>query len=930
MFTSIPARFIYILLVISHCSGGNDELFERFQNPPAESQPFVRWWWNGNCVEEKEIIRELDILKAAGIGGIEINPIAMPADAVTTDSKSLTWGSLEWAQMVKAAIDGARERDMITDVIIGTGWPFGGKFLTSDEQIKGAVLNTIPVEGPSQFKGTIDGLAKILKRGDVFNPEAEDNPPRAHVLFMQLIPENVNKLNQCIDVTDQCDAKGRISIEVPAGKYILALGTIHSGTGFRTVSHGAPGADGPCLDHYNQAAVRKYCDRLADALEPVLGRPLGRHIRALFVDSIELSGSNWTDDFLEEFRRRNGYDLEPYFPFVLYVDTYQGYQTGWTSDAAFNDTIDRVRYDYNKTLVDIFLERFTTTYHQWCNDHGMLSRYQAYGTPWLMGMALGYMIPDIPESNNWLFSPDAYTHGYNIWNKYTSTGGHLTGRRIISCEAMTNTRGVFQATLDMFKQADDLNFIMGINHSVLHGFNYSPPEAGFPGWVRYGAYFSEQNTWWRYFKLWAAYNARLSAVFQSTRPVVDYAVLAPTADIWRTAGLARVPFHLTPWYCHRLWEPIHQNGGSVDYISETVLQSAEMKQSKMYYGPMQYKVVIVCDAETIQPQTALALEKFAQSGGKIVFVDAVPHRSPSLTNAEANDRIVHETCAQLVKFYEKNVFHIVGPENQEHMIGWVQALIDKVGIEPVVRIRNPHPSLYQIHHRLQEKDIVFFTNADNEQDVSFEVELRTDNKIPWQWNPETGEKSVFPHTAPDKLNITLGSVESLLLVFESGRKSGKGKARTVDWSDYEEIDTEWVCHFQHTKEEPFTRTLTRLIDFSRSDDVMLQTFAGTVSYSSEIDLQDPGRVCLDLGKVFGVSEVSINGQQLGSRWYGRHMYDAGPAIQAGKNSVEIKVTTVLYNYMKSLSDNPTAQRWTESTKSVPAGMLGPVRLYARL
>ena len=70
-------------------------------------------------------------------------------------------------------------------------------------------------------------------------------------------------------------------------------------TGFRNVFYGAPGSDGPVLDHYNKEAVRKYMDRLSDALETVIGGKLGDKVRALFCDSIELSGANWTADFKE-------------------------------------------------------------------------------------------------------------------------------------------------------------------------------------------------------------------------------------------------------------------------------------------------------------------------------------------------------------------------------------------------------------------------------------------------------------------------------------------------------------------------------------------------------------------------------------------------------------------------------------------------------
>ena len=53
-----------------------EEYFRGFQNPPVNSRLFVRWWWNGNRLDKDEVLRELDVMKAAGIGGVEINPIA--------------------------------------------------------------------------------------------------------------------------------------------------------------------------------------------------------------------------------------------------------------------------------------------------------------------------------------------------------------------------------------------------------------------------------------------------------------------------------------------------------------------------------------------------------------------------------------------------------------------------------------------------------------------------------------------------------------------------------------------------------------------------------------------------------------------------------------------------------------------------------------
>ena len=74
------------------------------------------------------------------------------------------------------------------------------------------------------------------------------------------------------------------------------------------------------------------------------------------------------------------------------------------------------------------------------------------------------------------------------------------------------------------------------------------------------------------------------------------------------------------------------------------------------------------------------------------------------------------------------------------------------------------------------------------------------------------------------------------------------------------------------------------------------------------------------------AEVALNGKPLGVRWYGRHIYDGRDALKQGKNTLEIKVTTVLSNYLRSLKDNPNAMRFGHWYQPKPAGLVGPVRL----
>ena len=128
-----------------------NEILSGFKNPPCDSRVFVRWWWNGNRLSEKEILRELDVMKAAGIGGVEINPIAFPGGTDPVGYKVLTIFDDEWLEMLKVALQGAKDRGMICDMIVGSGWPFGGEFLKKEEQTQMLTIETIDLKGGEKY-----------------------------------------------------------------------------------------------------------------------------------------------------------------------------------------------------------------------------------------------------------------------------------------------------------------------------------------------------------------------------------------------------------------------------------------------------------------------------------------------------------------------------------------------------------------------------------------------------------------------------------------------------------------------------------------------------------------------------------------------------------------------------------------------------------
>ena len=926
-----------LVIILCNCSqnqntGDQSEqnLFNGFINPPYESRPFVRWWWNGNHISAGEIKRELDILHSAGIGGVEINPIAMPEDAVDINTEPIKWLSREWNELFALAATEAHKRGMTADVIVGSGWPFGGEFLNEQETIQRVITNKISCSGGDNIY--LSGQDLINKALEAQNPRSgAEQSKSSEVLFIQLVPEDVNSLEEISDLTDQFKENNILNLVVPQGNYKLVYGIRQRG--HRKVVHGALGAAGPVMDHYKRNVTLSYLNRLKKISEDT-GIPLKELIRALFCDSIELAGANWTDGFNDIFFREYNYRIDPYLSFLFY-DPHEGYEP-LNYDPAFSDKILRARYDYNNLLVKVFLENFTETFQQFCTDNGLLCRYQAYGTPFLMGMMEGNMIPDIPESNNWIYSSDMNAdqwewnqqHGYMIWNLYAASGGHLTGRDIISCEAMTNTRGVFKTSLEEIKQHDDMNFITGINHSVLHGFNYSPPEAGFPGWVRYGAYFSEQNTWWPYFSKWADYNARLSYIFQQSQPVKNIAIIPPQGDIWANKGLTRVPFHTEPWYCFRLWESLSQAGNSCDYISGKIVREGSVKEGFLEYGPMSYQAVILSSISSMEPETAIALEKFVESGGRVVVIDSIPKRSLSMADAGSGDKKVRNVFSEMSENHKGQYFFVESPASESELLSWTNRLLEKINIEKDVNIVNPDKNIYQIRKKTGDKDIYFFTNSNRTKTISLKTTFPVKNKTPWRWNPENGTRNVFPYSKKENnLNIELAPLESLLLIFDGGLKGKPARINEPPQTVHKIIEGPWHTTFKHVDGSEFNHTFDELTEFGTSPDPRFGTFAGTVSYITKFESDGHGNR-LELGQTNkGVTEVYINDKPAGMNWYGKPVFQISNLLKKGENILKIRYTTVLSNYVRSLNENATAKKWTAGYEQIACGLEGEVKIY---
>lgn len=910
------------------------ELFAQFQRPDADARPFVRWWWNGGRVTEAELSRELDVMKAAGIGGVEINTIGMPPGATPASLARFpahTWLGPSWARLVKVAVQEAHARGMTVDLLVGSGWPLGGRFLTIDQQTQRVRLVKREVVGPAVLTLSREELAAP----DPTRRARDEVPPaRQELVFLRLLPAGAlaGAFQPGVEALPPAD-QATLRLEIPPGPHTLYVGFREQG--FTHVKLGAPGADGPVLDHFNADAVRHYLNELATKLGPALGGKLGKGLRALFIDSLELDHANWTGDLPAVFAQRRGYDLRPYLPFVLDADVA-------SAESPFMRDVRRARHDFVRTLVELFEERFLATFVSFCEAQGVLARVQAYGRE--THPLHGGMRVHLPEGETWLWhdekNPARIRVESTVVNKYVSSAAHLTGKARVSFEAMTNAVPVFRETLADFKRGLDASLLAGLNHPILHGFNYTPPEAGFPGWVRFGSYLNERVPWWPAFRRFADYAARLGSVLRATKPEAQVAVLAPRADEWSRFGMLYQPFPEThfPWYQYALASALAHAGYGSDFVSERVLQDARIVEGRLTYGPQSYELIVVEHATSLEPDTAEVLVNFVARGGRVLFVGQPPVEAPGLRDAARQGARVSAALASLAAQRNGRVHVVEAPDESQGypgLVRWVQRHMVATGIKSPVQLSEVSPQVAQIHHRDERHDLFFFANLDVDEAHSFEARFPAARGQPWRWDPETGLRQPYPHVREGRVLIHLAPQTSLLLVFQAEAPQGEFVAGTwpapgdpPQGRSQTPLLGPWTVAFHPANQgAPFTRTFPTLIDLSQQPDPALAAFGGVAIYTTHVEGHHGSEeLLLDLGAVHAVSELSVNGQRLGTRWYGRHRYALGTHLRPGPNTISVRVSTGLANLMKAKKDDPAAQRWAHWFAPLPTGLLGPVTL----
>ena len=221
-----------------------------------------------------------------------------------------------------------------------------------------------------------------------------------------------------------------------------------------------------------------------------------------------------------------------------------------------------------------------------------------------------------------------------------------------------------------------------------------------------------------------------------------------------------------------------------------------------------------------------------------------------------------------------------------------------------------------------------------ETDVTFPRSI-TSGKHAWVYDPATGTRTALKLDSNGKVHFRFGPSETYLIVFnKDGRASSKRNPSPVILSAAKDLGTAtgpWTLTLHQPQlDSTWTATLDTLQDFKDMKDSSFVNFMGTVVYKTTVTLDGKDLPkYIDLGKVADICELKVNGKDAGMKWFGERIYDISPYVRGGENTIEVKVTTLMGNYIQTLKDNRAAQRFVlrRNQPYVSAGLIGPVKLY---
>lgn len=899
------SKIFYLLLLTISCTYNSfaQQNVSVWPKSSSINQPWARWWWMGSAVDKPSLKKSLSDFQKAGIGGVEITPIY---GVKGEENNFIDYLSPKWLEMLDYTIHIADSLHMQVDMVLGTGWPYGGSHVTLPHAATKLIVEKYTVKKGETFDKKI-----------AVDETKEKNP--AQLLYVVAHGND----GTYTDLTSQITSN---QLNWKAKKSDCTIYAVFSGKTGQQVKRAAPGGKGYTLDHYSQEALNEYVVPFDKAFKGLEGK-----IRAIFNDSYEVYGTDFTPNFFNEFKTRRGYDLKEQLPSLL--------------DETDNAISNRIRSDYRQTLSDLLLNQFDKPWTQWANAKNFKTKLQAHGSP---GNLIDlYASADIPECETFGSMPFDIP-GFRrekediregdadpVMLKFSSSAAHISGKNLVSSETFTWLREHFKTALSQCKpEAEDL-MLNGVNHIFLHGSTYSPERAAWPGWKFYASVnFNANNTIWEDAPSLFSYISNCQSMLQQGKSDNETLLYWPIFDTWdkNLKGTLFFQFKihsLSEWLYETSFYDTTRNlikkGYGVDFISDNFIAQAKVVDGKIVLPGGIFKTLIVPDCKKMPLATLQKLIALQKAGASIIF-EGLPESVPGFYEYQKQEQEL-KTLLTENKEIVKPTLDIFKALEEAQV--YPETLVE-TGLKYTRRTVDGEKLYYLVNH--------------SSKTVDGFIPLQIANK----------EVVILDPLTKDFGNAIVNKTDNNTLVklkIEPGQSfflKTENTASQKKWNYFEPIanavplNGKWQLTFDKGGPKlPTSATFTNLESWTKLSPEA-EAFSGSATYTLTFD--NPNAKAenwsLNLGDVRESAKVWLNGDFIGTAWSVPYKLVTGK-LKPGKNILKIQVTNLGANRVRDMELK--GQEWKifyeinmvdkdykkfDATKwsPMPSGLLGPVTI----
>lgn len=812
-----------------------------FYKPEDEFSPIPFWFWN-DFIEESEISKQINDFKKKGVMGFVIHPrIGIP--------REIQYLSDRFLDLIKFAVKIASKNGMKVILYDEGMYPSGsahGLVVKDNPEYASCGLRMIEIKCNDTCEVKLD----ILKNENVIL-----------VLAVEKLSENKIKLNSSIKL-EYCN--GKINFVKPKNENWSVLVFVETNTcgTIRGIHFGEDDLepDAPASsDLLNPESVKKFIHITYDRYYSVLHEYFGNTIIAMFTDEPDVLGRNpkqgikpWTPGFLKYYLENNNSEMDLS---VLWFD-------------AGEDT-EKKRRKYQK-VINRRLE--FSYYHQislWCEEHGIALTGHPHESDDI-GLLKYFHIPGQDIVWRWVGPEDGKgikgTH--STLGKCSSDAARHYGKRRNSneCFGCCGPSGLHWAfSMDDMKWYLDWLFVRGVNLINPHAFYYSidgekrimerPPDVG------------PHNIWWKYYNTISDYIKRMSWLLTDSINITEIAILCEEDGL--------------PWL---IAKSLFENQVEFNYLEDNIFLSNSCKiiNGNVLIQKQKYKTIIIENVNIITDKLKKRLQKFIDSGGKVVLYNS--DKVQSLLESAKEIFSLKDILPVIEKYVKKDVF--IYPSNND----------------------------LRITHIIKDSIHFYILVNEGENDIKCELNISINGKVE-KWDPWNGNIESINIRKNNKqyfsLSINLARRESSIICIDTSKKPEiiETNKKSVKIIKEIEIKDNWKIKVLNGKKN----NKQNLESWTEWDD--FKDFSGTIIYDSSFELIDKNsieKIEIDLGKVCEIAHLYINQSSIGFKMWFPYKFDITDFVKNGNNSVRVEITNSLANSI--------------SHAGLDSGLMGPVKI----